>query len=188
VFEEPRGSFSIDIPAAHSIDDHDAVHDNIPSSRLIVEDVRQKAESSDSDLGGKLEVHKNKPFAHPPRNASPRPRPKCRKAAYAHPASLYRRHRQAPIRPQSPLHTHRISVCTSKSRYRISVQGPPGGFKPGEAAGTPYGRRQHRQARSLAPSPVSSKASARRWSTTRCTPVLRLFPLQMGGRRALIAI
>ena len=85
-----------------------------------------------------------------------------------------------------PLHTNRISVCISQSRYRILVPHPPSN----QGKQSVYRTRvlQHRQVRSLEPSPVSSKASARRWSTTRCTPVLRLFPLQMGGRRALIAI
>jgi hypothetical protein len=137
VFEEPRGLFSIDIPAAHSIDDHDAVHDNIPSSRLVVGDVRQKAESSDSDEGGKVEVHNNKPFAHPPRNASPHMLEK-RYMLTRHPSTAT----TTTIKPASVLRahpSHQPNAHLHKSKP-VSDLGPVAAFKPGEAVGMPHAR------------------------------------------------
>ena len=145
VLDAPRGSFSIEIPAAHSIDDHDAVHDNIPSSRLIIEGVKQKkAGSSDSDEGGKLEVRENKPFVHPPRNVSPRsPVPEKRHTLTRNPSNA------ATVKSAS---THRASsVHQANVRLQKQKQKPASDvgtvptlvvFKPGDTVGTPYKRKR----------------------------------------------
>lgn len=135
LFEEPAGSFSIDIPAAHSIDDHGAVHDNIPSSRLVG-DVRQKAEGSDSDEGGKIEVHKNKPFAHTPRDAS-RVVSDKRYMHTRHPSTGSSTARPASILRVPPPHQSNLRLHKSKP---VSDLGPSPAFKPGEAIGMPYSR------------------------------------------------
>ena len=135
VFEEPAGSFSIDLPAAHSIDDHGAVHDNIPSSHRVGGDVRQKAESSDSDGGGEVEVHKNKPFAHTPRDAS-RTVSEKRYMHTRHPST------STTIKPASLLRVappHQSNIRLHKSKP-VSDLGPSSTFKPGEAVGIPYSR------------------------------------------------
>lgn len=134
VLEEPKGLFSIDIPAAHSIDDHGAVHDNIPSSRLVVDDARQRAESSDSDEGGKIEVHENTPFAHP---ASPRI-PEKRYMLTRHPSTGT----GTTIKPASVLRvpsSHQTHAHLHKSKP-VSDLGPVSVFKPGEAVGMPLAR------------------------------------------------
>jgi len=138
VFEEPRGSFSINIPPPHSIDDHDAVHDNIPLSRPVVDDVKQKAESSDSDEGVKVELHKNKPFAHPPRTASPRPSVGSEKRYMLtrHPSTATTV-KPSSVRRVSP--QHQLNVRLQKPKP-VSDLGPASTFKPGEAVGMPYAR------------------------------------------------
>ncbi len=135
LFEEPAGSFDIDIPAAHSIDDHGAVYDNIPSSRLVGGDVRHKAESSDSDEGGQVEVHKNKPFAHTPRDAS-RVVSEKRYMHTRHPSTA------TTIKPASVLRIpppHQSNLRLHKSKP-VSDLGPSSTFKQGEAVGIPYSR------------------------------------------------
>lgn len=132
MFEEPAGSFSIDLPAAHSIDDHG---DNIPSSRLVGGDGRQKAESSDSDEGGEVEVHQNKPFAHTPRDAS-RVVSEKRYMHTRHPSTA------TTIKPASVLRVpppHQSNLRLHKSKP-VSDLGPSSTFKPGEAVGIPYSR------------------------------------------------
>ena len=136
VFEEPAGPFSIDIPAAHSIDDHNAVHDNIPSSRLVVGDVKQKAEGSDSDEGGNLEVHQNKPFAHTPRDAS-RIVPDKRYMHTRHPSTGSSTTKPGSVLRVPPPHQSNIRLHKSKP---VSDLGPSPAFKSVDAIGMPYSR------------------------------------------------
>ena len=140
VFEEPRGSFSIDIPAAHSIDDHDAVHHNIPSSRLIVEDEGHKVDSSDSDEGGNLEARKNNSLAHPPRSASERrPMPEKRHTITILPSDTSTIRSVSTLRPPS---THQPNSRPHKQKPASDIGPGLMAFKPGEPGGTPYTRTQ----------------------------------------------
>ena len=138
-FDEPRGSFSIDIPAAHSIDDHDAVHHNIPSSRLIVEDAGHKVNSSDSDEGGKFGAHKNKPFAHPPRSASERrAMPEKRHTLTVLPSDTATIRSVSTLRPS----VHQPNIRLHKQKPASDIGPALVAFKPGESGGTPYTRTQ----------------------------------------------
>lgn len=138
VFDEPR---IIDIPAAHSIDDHDAMHANIPSSRPIVEGVKQKAESSDSDQGGKLEVRMNQPFAHPQSSASPPRRPKSEKrhTLTAHPSHSTTAKSASTSRPSSA-HQLNVRLHKQKPASDIGAGATLVAFKSGDVVGTPYTR------------------------------------------------
>jgi hypothetical protein len=135
----PGGSFSLEIPAAHSIDDHGAVHHNIPSSRLIIEDLkRKKAENSDSDDGGKFEVRKNTPFAHPPRNASPRPpAPEKKHTLIRHPSNAATVKSASTLRPSSAPQSN-IRLHKQKPASDLGSRPNLVAFKPGETAGTPF--------------------------------------------------
>ena len=138
VFDESRGTFSIDIPAAHSIDDHDAMHHNIPSSRLIVEGAGHKVDSSGSDEGGKPEAHKNKPFTHPPRDASERrAMPEKRHTLTVLPSDTATIRSTSTLRPSS---AHQPPFRLHKQKPASDIGPGLVAFKPGDPAGMPYGR------------------------------------------------
>jgi len=138
VFDDPRGTFSIDIPAAHSIDDHGAVHDTIPSSRLVVEGAKQNAGSGDGDEGAKQEAHMNKPFAHPPRTASPRLRVPEKRHTLATPISSASSIKSAStLRPAS---AHHPNVRLHKQKPASDIGPGVTPFRSSDSIGTPYAR------------------------------------------------
>ncbi|CAG8677845.1 4158_t:CDS:2, partial [Acaulospora colombiana] len=63
---EPEPEFKLSIRPAHSIDDHDHIHDSIPSSKPVDSSRRKSrrdGDSSEEDLSkGVLQVHENDPF------------------------------------------------------------------------------------------------------------------------------